>query len=115
MVAEQSPTKFMFTTDGSKLANNIYVFLMGLKEREAHESMPLIGSHLLKCSHNLDAEVNGTLSVQKAFLLFPILAQLGPESGDLLDAVLNIEQLWNQQPQTMKAKIFGFLVGKHLK
>jgi hypothetical protein len=49
--------------------------------------MPLIGSHLLKRSHNLDAEADGTLSVQSTFLLFPVLAQLGPKYGELIDAV----------------------------
>jgi hypothetical protein len=61
--------------------------LMGLKEMEAYQSMPLMWSHLLKRSHNLDAENDGTLSVQSAFLSFPVLAQLGPESGDVIDGV----------------------------
>jgi len=87
VVAEQRPTKLMLTSDGSKLTNNINVVLMGLKETEAYQSMPLMGSHLLKRSHNLDAENDGTLSVQSAFLSFPVLAQLGPESGDVIDGV----------------------------
>jgi len=86
-VAEQRPTQVVLTADGSKLTNNINVVLMGLKETEAYESMPLIGSHLLRFSNNFDTEADGTLSVQSAFLSFPIMAQLGPESGDLVDAV----------------------------
>jgi hypothetical protein len=86
-VAEQQPTKLVLTSDGSKLTNNINVVLMGLKETEAYQSMPLIGSHLLKRSHNQDSEHDGTLSVQSAFLSFPVLAQLGPESADMIDGV----------------------------
>jgi len=48
VVAEQRPTKLVLTSDGSKLTNTINVVLMGLKEMEAYQSMPLIGSHLLK-------------------------------------------------------------------
>jgi hypothetical protein len=86
-LAEQRATQVVLTADGSKLTNNINVVLMGLKETEAYESMPLIGSHLLKFSNNLDTEDDGSLSVQSAFLSFPIMAQLGPESGDLVDSV----------------------------
>ncbi len=77
-VAEQRPTQVVLTADGSKLTNNINVVLMCLKETEAYESMPLIGSHLLRFSNNFDTEADGTLSVQSAFLSFPIMAQLGP-------------------------------------
>jgi hypothetical protein len=87
VVAEERPTKLVLTSDGSKLTNNINVVLMGLKEVEAYESMPLIGSRLLKFSNNFDTEADGSLSVQSAFLSFPIMAQLGPESGDVIDLV----------------------------
>ncbi len=56
--------KMQCTADGSELTNSINVVLMGLKETEAYESMPLIGSHLLKFSNNFDTEADGTLSVQ---------------------------------------------------
>jgi hypothetical protein len=60
---------------------------MGLKETETYHSMPLMGLHLLKFSNNDDADSDGCLSVQSAFLSFPIMAQLGPESGDVVDTV----------------------------
>jgi hypothetical protein len=87
LIAEEKSTEVVLTADGSKLTNNINVVLMGLKETEAVHSMPLIGSHLLKFSNNCDSEADGSLSVQSAFLSFPIMAQLGPESGDLIDTV----------------------------
>ena len=87
LIAESRPTNVVLTADGSKLTNNINVVLMGLKETEAYESMPLIGSHLLKFSNNFDTEADGSLSVQSAFLSFPIMAQLGPESSEVIDAV----------------------------
>jgi hypothetical protein len=87
VVAEERPTNVVLTADGSKLTNNINLVLMGLKETEAYDSMPLIGSRLLKFSNNIDAEADGSLSVQSAFLSFPIMAQLGPESGELIDLV----------------------------
>jgi hypothetical protein len=86
-IVEEKPTKVVLTADGSKLTNNINVFLMGLKEAESYKSMPLIGSHLLKVSNNEDTDEDTFLSVQKAFLSFPVMAQLGPESGDLVDSV----------------------------
>jgi hypothetical protein len=86
-LAEQRPTQVVLIADSSKLTNNINVVLMGLKETEAYEPMLLIGSHLLKLSNNFDTEDDGSLSVQSAFLSFPIMAQLGPEYGDLDDAV----------------------------
>jgi hypothetical protein len=55
----------VLTADGSKVTNNINVVLMGLKETEAYELMPLIGSHLLKFSNYLDTEDDGSLSVQR--------------------------------------------------
>jgi hypothetical protein len=76
LLAENRATNVVLTADGSKLTNNLNIVLMGLKETEAYESMPLIGSHLLKFS-NCDTEANGSLSVQIAFLSFPIMAQLG--------------------------------------
>lgn len=87
VMAEEQPTTVVVTADGSKITNNINVVLMGLKETEAYQSMPLIGSQLLKFSNNVDSEADGSLSIQSAFLSFPIMAQLGPESGDLIDAV----------------------------
>jgi len=47
VVAEERPTKVVLTADGSKLTNNINLVLMGLKEVEEYELMPLIGSCLL--------------------------------------------------------------------
>jgi hypothetical protein len=67
-VAEQKCMKVVLTADGSKLTNNINVVLMGLKETEAYQSMPLIGSHLLKVSNNEDTDNDSFLSVQSAFL-----------------------------------------------
>jgi len=87
LLAEERATNVVLTADGSKLTNNINIVLMGLKETEAYESMPLIGSHLLKFSNNCDTEADGSLSVQSAFLSFPIMAQLGPESCEVIDAV----------------------------
>ncbi len=87
LIAESRPTNVVLTADGSKLTNNINVVLMGLKETEAYESMSLIGSHLLKFSNKFDTEADGSLSVQSAFLSFRIMAQLGPESSDVIDTV----------------------------
>ncbi len=35
----------------------------------------------------MDAEADGSLSVQSAFLSFPTMAQFGPKSGELIDSV----------------------------
>jgi hypothetical protein len=87
LIAEERPTKVVLTADGSKLTNNINVVLMRLKETEAADSMPLIGSHQLKFSNNCDGEADGSLSVQSAFLSFPIMVQLGSKSGNVIDTV----------------------------
>ncbi len=79
--------KVVSTADGLKLTNKINVLLMGMKETEAYKLMPLNASHLLKVSNNEDTKNDSFLSVQSAFLLFPIMVQLGPESGELLDSV----------------------------
>jgi hypothetical protein len=68
-IAVDKSTEVVLTADGSKLTNNINVVLMGLKETEATDSMPLIGSHLLKFSNNCDSEADGSLSVQRRFLV----------------------------------------------
>ncbi len=85
-MAEQRPMQVVLTADGSKLTDNINFVLKDLKETEAYESMQLIGSHLVRFSNNFDTEADGTLRVQSAFLSFSIITQLGPESGDLVDA-----------------------------
>jgi hypothetical protein len=87
LLAERKATQVVLTADGFKLTNNINVVLMGLKETEAYHPIPLMGSHLLKFSNNDDADTDGCLSVQSAFLSFPIMLQLGPESGDVVDTV----------------------------
>jgi len=60
---------------------------MGLKEIDAVKTMPLLGSQLLKVSNNEDTDSDGFLSVQSAFLCFPILAQVGPESKEVVQKV----------------------------
>jgi hypothetical protein len=55
-VAEERPKNVVLTADGSTLTNNINVVLMGLKDTEAYELIPLICYHFLKFSNNFDRE-----------------------------------------------------------
>ncbi len=56
LVAEERPKNVVLTADGSTLTNNINVVLMGLKDTEAYELIPLICYHFLKFSNNFDRE-----------------------------------------------------------
>ncbi len=94
---------------GSKLTNNINVVLMGLKETEDVKSMPLIGSHLLKFSNNCDSDTDGSLSVQSAYLSFPIMAQLGPESVDVIDTVFKIKYQAILEASTEKSDSINYM------